>query len=184
MPPRPIPDGYDHPIPFLAVDDAVQAIEFYARAFGARERMRMQTPDGRIAHAEIELAGYVVMLADPLPQYSWKPPQELGGTSVGIGLYVTDVDAAVRRALEAGATLTAPVEDKFYGDRYGTVRDSIWPRMAARHAQRRPHPGADRRAKQTPLTALPIRGSARSCRRWRGSRQLCGRPQRPRAGSG
>jgi PhnB protein len=83
----------------------------------------MQTPDGRIAHAEIELAGYVVMLADPLPQYSWKPPQELGGTSVGIGLYVTDVDAAVRRALEAGATLTAPVEDKFYGDRYGTVRD-------------------------------------------------------------
>jgi PhnB protein len=123
MPTRPIPEGYEHPIPFLAVDDAARAIEFYKRAFGARERMRMPTPDGGIAHAEIELAGSVVMLADPLPQYNWKPPRELGGTSVGIGLYVADVDASVRRAVEAGATLRMPVEDKFYGDRYGTVRD-------------------------------------------------------------
>ena len=73
------------PIPFLAVDDAARAIEFYERAFGARERMRMPTPNGRIAHAEIELAGSVVMLADPLPQYNWKPPRELGGTSVASG---------------------------------------------------------------------------------------------------
>jgi PhnB protein len=76
MPTRPIPKGYEHPIPFLAVDDAARAIEFYERAFGARERMRMPTPDGRIAHAEIELAGSVVMPADPLPQYNWKPPGE------------------------------------------------------------------------------------------------------------
>ena len=76
MPTRPIPKGYEHPIPFLAVDDAARAIEFYERAFGARERMRMPTPNGRIAHAEIELAGSVVMPADPLPQYNWKPPGE------------------------------------------------------------------------------------------------------------
>jgi PhnB protein len=120
---KPIPDGYERPIPFLAVDDAARAIAFYQRAFGARERMRMSTPDGKVAHAEIELAGSILMLADPLPQYDWRPPSEFGGTTVAIGLYVVDVDAAVQRAVEAGATVAVPVEDKFYGDRYGVIRD-------------------------------------------------------------
>jgi len=120
MPARPIPKGYEGPIPFLAVDDAARAIDFYARAFGARERLRMNTPGGEVAHAEIEIGGRIVMLADRLPIYSWRPPTELGGTSVGLGRYVEDV---VQQAVGAGARVTLPVEDKFYGDRYGRVAD-------------------------------------------------------------
>jgi PhnB protein len=123
MPARAIPEGYEGPIPFLAVEDAARAIEFYKRAFGARERMRMNTPGGDVAHAELEIGGGVVMLADRLPIYPWKPPHELGGTSVGLGLYVRDVDAVVEQAVDAGAIVTLPVEDKFYGDRYGRVAD-------------------------------------------------------------
>jgi PhnB protein len=110
-------------IPFLAVEDAARAIEFYKRAFGARERMRMNTPDDEIAHAELEIGGRIVMVADRLPIYPWKPPHELGGMSVGLGLYVEDVDAMVKQAVDAGARVTLPVEDKFYGDRYGRVAD-------------------------------------------------------------
>ena len=83
----------------------------------------MNTPGGDVAHAELEIGGGVVMLADRLPIYPWKPPHELGGTSVGLGLHVRDVDAVVEQAVDAGATLTLPVEDKFYGDRYGRVAD-------------------------------------------------------------
>jgi PhnB protein len=84
MPTRPIPEGYEGPIPFLAVEDAARAIEFYKRAFGARERMRMNTHGGEFAHAELEIGGRVVMLADRLPIYPWRPPHELRGTSVGL----------------------------------------------------------------------------------------------------
>jgi PhnB protein len=122
---RPIPEGYEGPIPFLAVEDAAAAIEFYKRAFGARERLRMNTSAGEVAHAELEIGGRVVMLADRLSIYPWRPPTELGGTSVGLGLYVEDVDAVVERAVDAGARVL-PVEDKFYGDRYGRVADPFW----------------------------------------------------------
>ncbi|MFN2467788.1 MAG: VOC family protein, partial [Gaiellaceae bacterium] len=83
MPAQPIPQGYESLIPSLSVDDAAQAIEFYQRAFGARERVRMDGPDGKIAHAEIEINGSVLMLADPFPQSTSRPPNELGGTSMG-----------------------------------------------------------------------------------------------------
>ena len=120
---QPIPEGYEAPIPSLAVDDAARAIDFYTRAFGARERARIEGPGGMIAHAEIEIGSSVVMLADPFPQSTRKPPKELGGTSVGVFIYVEDVDAVVERAVDAGATVTMPVDDMFWGDRYGKVTD-------------------------------------------------------------
>jgi PhnB protein len=118
-----IPEGYEGLIPSLAVEDAARAIDFYERAFGARERSRMPGPDGKIAHAEIEIGGSLLMLADPFPQATATPPTELGGTSMGLFLFVEDVDAAVERAVDAGATVTMPVEDQFWGDRYGKVAD-------------------------------------------------------------
>lgn len=123
MPVKPIPEGYHTLAPAIAVDDAEKAIEFYKQAFGAKERMRMPAPDGRIAHAELEIGDSVLMLSDPFPQSPNKPPTELGGTSVGLFVYVEDVDSAFEQALGAGATVTFPLEDTFWGDRFGTVTD-------------------------------------------------------------
>ena len=120
---KPIPEGYRSVTPTLAVDGAAEAIELYKRAFGAKERMRMPGPDGKIAHAELEIGDSVVMLSDPFPQSTVKPPTELGGTSMGVFLYVDDVDAVVQRALDLGATVTMPVADMFWGDRFGSISD-------------------------------------------------------------
>ena len=118
-----IPEGYHALTPALAVDNAAKAIEFYKRAFGAKERMRMPGPGDTIAHAELEIGDSVLMLSDPLPQSNLKTPKELGGTSLGIFLYVEDVDEVVQQAIDAGATVTLPVEDQFWGDRFGKVAD-------------------------------------------------------------
>ena len=118
----PIPPGYRSVTPYLAVDGAARAIEFYAKAFGARERMRLDGPEGRVAHAEVEVGDSVVMLADPWPGHGFRAPQG-ADVSVSIHLYVTDVDAVCARAVAAGATLDRPVETMFYGDRTGTLRD-------------------------------------------------------------
>jgi PhnB protein len=123
MPVKPIPEGYRTLTPYLAVDDATKAIEFYERAFGARERSRMPGPDGKIAHAEIVIGDSVVMLSDPFPQSTVKPPTQIGGTTAGLFMYVEDVDAAYRRAIDAGATETMAPADMFWGDRFGTVTD-------------------------------------------------------------
>jgi PhnB protein len=123
MPVKPIPDGYAGLIPSLVVDGAADAIEFYKRAFGATERMRMPMPDGGVAHAELLIGDAVFMIADPFPESTLKPPKELGGTPMGVFLYVEDVDATVQQAVDAGATVTMPVEDQFWGDRYGKVTD-------------------------------------------------------------
>jgi PhnB protein len=120
---KPIPENYHALTPSLAVDNAAQAIEFYKRAFGAKERGRMPGPGDTIAHAELEIGDSVLMLADPMPQSTLKRPNELGGTSVGIFLYVEDVDEVVRQVIDAGGTVTMPVEDQFWGDRYGKVAD-------------------------------------------------------------
>jgi PhnB protein len=120
---KPIPEGYHTLTPSLAVDNAAEAIEFYKRAFGAKERMRMSTPMGTIGHAELEIGDSVLMLADPIPQSTVKPPKELGGTSVGIFLYVEDVDEVVQQVIDAGGSVTMPVEDQFWGDRFGVVAD-------------------------------------------------------------
>lgn len=123
MAPKPIPEGYHSVTPYLAVDDAAAAIEYYKRAFGATERMRMDAPNGKIAHAELEIGDSLVMLSDPFPQASTTPPKQLGGTSASVFLYVEDVDAVVKRAVDAGATVTMEVADQFWGDRFGSVTD-------------------------------------------------------------
>ena len=120
---QPIPEGYHSVSPSLAIDGAADAIEFYTRAFGATERYRMPGPNGTIAHAELQIGDSVVMLSDPFPQSSVRPPTELGGTSVGIFVYVEDVDAVFQQAVDAGATVTMPLEDMFWGDRFGSVTD-------------------------------------------------------------
>jgi PhnB protein len=117
----PIPPGYHSVIPYLAVDGAARAIAFYAEAFGARERMRLGGPGGRIGHAEIEIGDSVVMLADPWPGHAFSAPTG-DAVSVSIHLYVADVDAVFARAVAAGAKAERPVETMFYGDRGGTVR--------------------------------------------------------------
>ena len=120
---KPVPEGYHTVTPYLTVDGATEAIEFYKRAFGAKERMRMSTPMGTIGHAELEIGDSVLMIADPMPQSTVKPPKELGGTSVGLFLYVGDVDEVARQVVDAGGTVTMPVEDQFWGDRFGVVAD-------------------------------------------------------------
>ena len=123
MPVEPVPPSMAGPIPSLSIDGAAAAIEFYGRAFGAQEHGRMDAPGGKVAHALIAIGDSFIMLADASPQSSCRPPTELGGTCVSVFLYVEDVDATVQRAVEAGATLTMPVDDMFWGDRYGRITD-------------------------------------------------------------
>jgi PhnB protein len=120
---QPVPEGYHTVTPYLAVDDATAAIDFYQRAFGAKERGRMAGPDGTIGHAELEIGDSLVMLADPFPQFTARPPKELGGTSVGVFVYVENVDELFQQAVDAGATPTMEPDDMFWGDRFGSVLD-------------------------------------------------------------
>jgi PhnB protein len=120
---KPIPDGYNAAIPYLSCKDAARAIEFYKRAFGATELMRFAAPDGKIGHAEIKVGDAIIMLADEYPEMGFRSPQSLGGSPVGIHVYVPDVDALTKRAADAGATVERPVADQFYGDRSVTLGD-------------------------------------------------------------
>src|SRR5215218_6040713 len=123
MPAEPIPHGMGGPIPSLSLDGAAAAIDFYERAFGADVLGRMDAPDGKVAHALLQIGDSYVMLADAFPQSSCRPPSELGATSVSIFLYVDDVDAVVDRAVSGGATVTLPVDDMFWGERWGKITD-------------------------------------------------------------
>ncbi len=120
---KPIPDGYHTVTPYLAVEDAAKAIKFYEQAFGAKERSRMEAPGGKIGHAELQIGDSLVIISDPFPQSTVRPPAEVGGSTASIFMYVEDVDAAVKRAVDAGATVTMEVEDMFWGDRFGSVSD-------------------------------------------------------------
>jgi PhnB protein len=120
---KPVPEGYHTVSAYLAVDDAARAIEYYTKAFGARESVRMEAPGGKLGHVELELGDSRIMLSDPFPQASTKPPKELGGTSASVFMYVEDVDAVVKQAVDAGATVTMEVADQFWGDRFGTITD-------------------------------------------------------------
>jgi PhnB protein len=122
-PVKPIPDGYPRVTPYLHVDGAAKAIDFYTKVLGAKERMRMDGPDGKIGHAELEIGDAVVMLADEYPDMRAVGPKTVGGTPVTIFVYVEDVDKTFKTAVEAGAKELQAVEDKFYGDRSGMFED-------------------------------------------------------------
>ena len=120
---KPIPEGFHSVTPYLTVNDAARAIDFYKRAFGATERYRMDGPGGKIAHAEIKIGDSIVMLGDESMAAGTRSPQSLGGTPIGLFIYVEDVDSAFTRAASAGAKVDMPVTDMFWGDRYGRLRD-------------------------------------------------------------
>ena len=120
---KPIPDGYSSVTPYLIVSGAANAIDYYKMAFDAQEIMRMPSPDGKIMHAELQIGSARIMLADEVPQMGHKSPQTLGGSGVGLMLYVSDVDDTFQRAVSGGGTVVRPVIHQFYGDRSGTITD-------------------------------------------------------------
>ena len=123
MPVKPIPEGYHSVTPYLIVSNAARALEFYKDAFGATELMRMDQPGGKVGHAEIQIGDSRIMLADEFPEMGAKSPDSIGGSPVGLMIYVEDVDARFRQAIAAGAKELRPVQDQFYGDRSGTLVD-------------------------------------------------------------
>jgi PhnB protein len=120
---KPVPEGYHNVTPYLIVNGAARALDFYKRVFGATERMRMAGPDGKVGHAEIGIGDSVIMLADEHPEMGARAPGAFGGAAVSIMLYVDDVDATVKTAVAHGAKVLRAIEDKFYGDRTGTIED-------------------------------------------------------------
>ena len=120
---RPIPEGYEGALPYLCVKNGSSAIEFYKKAFGATEIMRLTQHDGRIGHAELRIGQAVIMLADEFPDFGTVSPQSVGGSAVTIQIYVEDVDAFAERAILAGMKVIRPVADQFYGDRGGKFQD-------------------------------------------------------------
>jgi PhnB protein len=120
---KPIPEGYHTATPYLTLNDAAGAIDFYKRAFGAQELVRMQGPPGKIGHAEIKIGDSMIMLSDELPGGGTRAPQSLGGTTAAIFLYVPDVDATFKQATAAGAKPDMPLTDMFWGDRFGKMTD-------------------------------------------------------------
>src|SRR5262249_11683375 len=120
---KPIPDGYHSVTPYLIINGAAKALEFYKKAFGAIELFRMPQPDGKIGHAEIKIGDSPIMLADESPDRGFRGPQALGGSSIGLMIYVDDVDKVFNQAVAAGAKVERPVKNQFYGDRSGGVID-------------------------------------------------------------
>lgn len=120
---RAIPEGYHSVTPYLIVSGGAQALEFYKKAFNATELYRMPMPDGKLGHAEFQIGNSRVMLGDEMPEMDIRGPKSLGGTPVGLFIYVEDCDAVFNQAVRAGATVERPLADQFYGDRSGTVVD-------------------------------------------------------------
>ena len=144
---KPIPDGYHSVTPYLYIDGAARAIDFYKQALGAVEVMRLETSAGKIGHAEIKIGDSHVMLADEFPDMGARGPHTIGGTAVGLMVYLPDVDVVVDRAVKAGATLERPVENKFYGDRTGGIIDPFGHRWyIATHVEDVPPEEMEKRA--------------------------------------
>jgi PhnB protein len=120
---KPIPDGYHNVTPYLVVDGAAKAIDFYKKVFGATEKMRMPSPGGKVGHAELTLGDSMIMLADERPDMGARAPHAFGGSPVSLMVYVPDVDATVKTAIAGGAKVVRQVENQFYGDRMGTIED-------------------------------------------------------------
>jgi len=123
-PVKPIPDGYHTLTPFLTCRDAARAIEFYKKAFGAEVRGGVaKGPDGKVMHAELKIGDSIIMLSDEFPEFGSLSPQAVGGSGMGLHIYLDGVDAAFDRAVKAGAQVEMPVMDQFWGDRYGKLKD-------------------------------------------------------------
>lgn len=120
---KPIPDGYPQVTPYLIVDGASDAIDFYTKVLGAQERMRMPAPDDKVGHAELQLGQGLIMLADEFPERDIRGPRSVGGSPVLISVYVEDVDAMFERAVAAGAKELSAPKDEFYGDRSASFED-------------------------------------------------------------
>ena len=118
-----IPKGYHSITPYLIIDEARTAIDFYKRAFKAKEVMRMELPNGKIGHAELQIGDAKIMLADEFPEMNARSPRVYGGTPVGIHLYIKNVDFIVEQAVESGAKILKPIENMFWGDRSATIED-------------------------------------------------------------
>ncbi|MFB7374997.1 VOC family protein [Streptomyces sp. NPDC056222] len=146
---QPIPEGYPRVTPYLCIDGAAAAIDFYVSVLGAVEKMRMPAPGGKIGHAELELGNSVVMLADEYPDIGFRSPKSVGGTPVTLHVYVEDVDAVFAMALSLGATEVSPVKDEFYGDRTGQFEDPFGHRWnVATHVEDVPADEMEKRAKE------------------------------------
>jgi PhnB protein len=120
---KPIPDGYHAITPYLFIKGAAKALEFYQKVFGAKVRLKMDGPNGTVGHAEIQIGDSMIMLADECLEMDARSPQTIGGSAVGLHLYVEDVDRTFNQAVAAGAKVARPIEDKFYGDRSGSLTD-------------------------------------------------------------
>lgn len=120
---NPIPEGYHSVTPYLSIKGAAKAIDYYKEVFGATELFRMAGPDGKIGHAEIKIGNSPIMLADEFPEMEFVSPQTLGGSPVGLMIYVDDVDTMFKQAIKAGGKEIKPLQDQFYGDRSGTLKD-------------------------------------------------------------
>jgi PhnB protein len=146
---KPVPEEYPRVTPYLCVDGAAAAIDFYVSVLGATERMRMAAPGGKIGHAELQIGNSVVMLADEFPEMGFRGPKAVGGTPVTLYVYVPDVDAAFAEALAQGATQLDAVKDQFYGDRTGQFEDPFGHRWnVATHVEDVPPEEMEQRAKK------------------------------------
>jgi len=152
---NPIPEGYRTVTPYLAVRDSAQAIDWYKKALGASEVMRYED-NGKVVHAEIKIGDSIIMLADEWPEGGHLSPQSLGGTPVGLMFYVEDVDSAFKRAIDAGATEERALQDQFYGDRTGTLRDPYGHRWTiGTHVEDVSEEEMERRMKQSSKVQQP-----------------------------
>ena len=143
---KPIPEGYHTVTPYLVVDDAAKAIDFYKRAFGATELYRMDAPGGKIGHAEIKIGDSPIMLADEFPEMGYRSAKAIGSTPVSLMVYVEDVDSVFPQAIAAGGKELKPLQDQFYGDRSGTLEDPfghVW--MVSTHKEDVPPEEMERR---------------------------------------
>jgi PhnB protein len=144
---KPIPEGYPRVTPYLHVDGAAAAIEFYEKVLGAKERMRLPGPDDKLGHAELEIGNSVVMLADEYPDMGVLGPKSVGGTAVTLHVYVDDMDAVFQAALDAGASSRRELENRFYGDRVGEFEDPFGHRWSvATHVEDVPEDEMEKRA--------------------------------------
>ncbi|WP_412075918.1 VOC family protein [Streptomyces xanthophaeus] len=156
---KPVPEGYPRVTPYLCVDGAAAAIDFYVSVLGANERMRMPAPGGKIGHAELELGNSIIMLADEYPDTGFRSPKAVGGTPVTLHVYVEDVDAVFADALARGATQLSPVKNEFYGDRSGQIEDPFGHRWnISTHVEDVPPEEMEKRAEEAARSMDPNGG--------------------------